>query len=276
MTARTKIRMPNTLRVVLLAMLGMVSNNHIAAAQTVDSYFPAIGAAVGGGPTDRSQNAALNEYSAGGVRAGSFIIRPDLSESFGYNSNVEGFSGSPGSTFLDTVGSVSASSDWSRNSAYASASVDNRSYLSLPGQNYTNWTAAAGGTIDVGRDVIGASYAHLNLNETPGSLDSVSVSQPVAFRVDFGAPQLHRHVVWAVQPRTRGFGHQFQLRQLHKRRRRRQPGLSKSPGPPGWSYRPLRVCAWPPGPAGPAWHQSDLPGYHQWVPETRIRTAARF
>ena len=155
-----------------------------ARAQIIDEYFTPTGAAVGGAPADPSRGQALNRYNAGGVRAGSFVIRPDLAESFGYNSNVEGFKGGKGSSFVSSIGSVRATSDWSRNSAFMAVTVDDRRYLDTTRQSFTNWTANIGGTVDVGRDKIGAVYSHLNLNETPGSLNTVTVSQPVAFRVD--------------------------------------------------------------------------------------------
>lgn len=157
-----------------------------AAAQDVDQYFEPSASAIGGGPADPSRGLALTRFSTGGVRAGSFVIRPDIYESFGYNSNVEGFSGGRGSAVVSSVGSVRATSDWSRNSAFLAVTVNDQRYLDLPRQSFTNWSASTGGTVDVGRDRIGAAYTHQNLTQTPGSLDFVTIAQPVAFRVDRG------------------------------------------------------------------------------------------
>ena len=112
------------------------------------------------------------------------VIRPNLVEALGYNSNAEGFRGGRGSPSLQTSGTVNAMTDWSRDSAYLSASVVDQRYTALPHQDFTNYTVGLGGTIDVGRDKIGATYTHLQLTQTPGSIDAVTVAQPVTFRVD--------------------------------------------------------------------------------------------
>ncbi len=156
-----------------------------AAAQVLDTYFEPYGADIRGTPTlDNSRGLALSRYEAGGVRAGSFIVRPNVVEGFGYNSNVQGFKGGRGSSFLDTTASVQARSDWDRNALFVGAALDDRRYFDVPSQNFTTWSANIGGSIDVGRDRIDARYDHQNLTQIPGALDFTSVSQPVAFRVD--------------------------------------------------------------------------------------------
>ena len=156
-----------------------------AAAQVIDTYFEPYGADIRGTPTlDNSRGAALSRYEAGGVRAGSFIIRPNLLEGFGYNSNVQGFSGGRGSTFIDSNATVQATSDWNRNALSFGVTAEDRRYLDLPKQNFTTWAANLGGTIQVGLDKIDARYDHQNLIQIPGALDFSNVSLPVAYRVD--------------------------------------------------------------------------------------------
>ena len=60
-------------------------------------------------------------YKEPGIRAGSFIIRPQLNEQFGYDSNPIGLSSSPGSWLLRTSPSIGVNSDWSRNSLGANS-----------------------------------------------------------------------------------------------------------------------------------------------------------
>ena len=155
-----------------------------ASAQIIDTYFQPIGDPVGGAPADNSRSQALKTYNTQGVQAGSFVIRTDLSEGLGYNSNVQAFSGGRGSLFNTSTGTLSATSDWSRNSAFLNATVLNQHYFDLPTQNYTQWTVSTGGTIDVGNDQIGLAYSHLNVPETPGDLNAVTTSQAVTSRVD--------------------------------------------------------------------------------------------
>ena len=55
------------------------------------------------------------EYESLGVRVGEFIIRPNLSEGFGYNDNVLGNpgTGSSPTLMLDTAATLQVNSDWS-------------------------------------------------------------------------------------------------------------------------------------------------------------------
>ncbi len=181
-----------------------------ASAQILDEYFPEIGAPIGDtlpgnasagntaasgispGATlrpsnfvgDQLQPRVADEFASPGVRAGSFTIRPNIQESVGYNSNVEGFDRAPGSAFIANAGTLDIRSNWSRDSAYVLATLDDRRYLDLPNQSYTNWTAGAGGTIDTGRSQIGLSYNHMNLTQLPSSINAITVLFPVVFRVD--------------------------------------------------------------------------------------------
>ena len=193
-------------------VFGIGALSGTASAQIIDEYFPPIGSPIGNTPSGNpspgtsTSGASIptsttttpsivsigeqvvprvaDQYASPGVRAGSFVIRPNFQEGIGYNSNVEGFSRGPGSSFASSVGSLDVRSDWSRNSVYMQASVDDRRYLDLPNQSFTNWTAGVGGTVDVGRNQIGLSYSHLNLTQTPDSLNAITVLFPVAFRVD--------------------------------------------------------------------------------------------
>ena len=82
------------------------------------------------------------------MRVDDFVIRPQLNELIGYNSNVIGTSQSPGSWFLQTAPSVSAESNWSRNRLGAFVSLDNTSYFQTPKQNTTDVVASVAEAID--------------------------------------------------------------------------------------------------------------------------------
>lgn len=155
-----------------------------ARAQLLDQFIsPSVyGAGAEAGVTVQSR--ARPEYDAAGLKAGAFTVRPQLLESIGYESNVLGTSRASGSPFVETNASLSAASDWSRDSLRAEVTVDDVRYLRQRQQSYTNWTAALGGTYEVGRDLVTARYQHLNLNQTVRDLDVPQLDEPIPFTVD--------------------------------------------------------------------------------------------
>ena len=123
-------------------------------------------------------------YEEPGVRAGSFLIRPQLTESFGYDSSPNGVSSSPGSWLLNTSSSVAVNSDWSRDSLGADLSVQDYRYLNTPRQDYTNWTTAIGRGYTIGRENLTIAYAHLSLHELPAEVGAVPSDVPVDYQVN--------------------------------------------------------------------------------------------
>jgi hypothetical protein len=130
---------------------------------------------------------ARPEYVSSGVRLGNVVVRPQLAESTGYESNVLATSKARGSAIIETNASLDASSDWSNNGVRAALSVDDVRYPSLSLQSYTNWTASLGGVYEIGRDVLSVAYSHLALTQTPGSLGTPQLQQPLPFTVDLGS-----------------------------------------------------------------------------------------
>lgn len=124
------------------------------------------------------------DYDAPGVRAGNFIIRPQLTENAGYESNVLGTGKAVGSALIQTNASLSAQSDWSRNSVRAEFSVDDHRYLSQARQSFTDWRATLGGSYEIGRDVLTTQYNHFNINQTSRDLDVPRLDHPVEVSVD--------------------------------------------------------------------------------------------
>lgn len=123
-------------------------------------------------------------YEEPGVRAGSFIIRPQLTEAIGYDSNPAGFSSGAGSGVLRTSPSLAVNSDWSRDSLGANLAVDSHRYWDTPRQSYTNWSASIGGGYTIGRSDLTLAYSHLSLHQTAGSIGAVPSDTPVHFQVD--------------------------------------------------------------------------------------------
>jgi hypothetical protein len=124
------------------------------------------------------------EYEAPGVQAGSFIIRPQVTESLGYNSNVLGTSRAKGSLDEETQASVGANSNWGRNSLGGLVSVDDHRYPSQSSQNRTDWTASVGGTYDFGRDQLALAATHISTHQLPTDLAAFPTDQPLPFTLD--------------------------------------------------------------------------------------------
>jgi len=171
-------------RLAALVAGGLLVAPCLARAQYVPDYFPA-------GVPGYDQQLGVTVvtrvqplYVEPEVRVGSFLLKPTIDESTGYNSNVLGLSGGAGSWFLETKPSLQIHSDWSRNSLGASISADNTRYIHTPNQSATNWQAAIGGGYTIGRSELTLGYSHLELNERPTDLGAPPSSTPIPYTVD--------------------------------------------------------------------------------------------
>ena len=172
-----------TATVLAIPILGLATARPVRA-QLLDQFISRdiYGAETAPGVTVTSRSRP--ELDPLGVRVGNVVVRPQLVESVGYESNVLGRARARGSAVVETAANLSAVSDWSRNSARAEITVDDFRYPSVPQQSYTNWTASLGGTYEIGRDVLTARFEHLSLNQTARDLDVPSLQGPVNFNVD--------------------------------------------------------------------------------------------
>lgn len=155
-----------------------------ARAQLLERYYPSGVPGYEDWFSDAVLQRSHGEYSSQGVRAGSFTIRPALSESLGYDSNIFGSSQPLGSALAETVGSVGAASNWSRNALSALISFDNVNYFRYPRASYTDWTAALGGKIDIGRDQVTLAYSHITATVLPTQLGAIGLNQPTTYNLD--------------------------------------------------------------------------------------------
>lgn len=165
--------------VILLLLLATTSH-----AQYLQTYFPS---GVPGydrelGVTVLSRQRPL--YEAPGIRAGSFLLKPDADESFGYDSNVLGAQGSPGSWLIETAPALTANSQWSRDSLGISLTANNKRYLNAPAQSHTDWTASIGGGYTIGAHDLSLAYSHLSLHQSPGDIGAVPSDNFVHYQVD--------------------------------------------------------------------------------------------
>lgn len=177
-------RVRNAGRVVVLLSGFSAACPALARAQLLDQYFP-VGAV--GRETwfsDAVLDRQRSEYDALGVRVGNLSISPAVSQSFGYDSNFLGLHQPVGSTLSETQASVAASTNWSRASLGASASVDQLQYLQHPSASHTNWSVGLAGGVDIGADRLDLTYAHLSATTGAVQVGALQVGQPVAVAYD--------------------------------------------------------------------------------------------
>ena len=155
-----------------------------ANAQLIEKYYPAnvpayqdwLAGAQDAGPDEG--------YAPLGVRLGNVIVRPEVTEGLGYDSNLTGTSGGAASALVQSNGAVTLDTDWSRNALDASITVQDTRYLDVPSRSFTNWTASAGGDLVYGQDDIRAGYAHIVSVSLPTDVGTFGLAQPVSNQVD--------------------------------------------------------------------------------------------
>ena len=162
---------------------GMLVEPQVPSVDQITELFPA---SVPGFDQERGlQLPSLGTTNNGtGVHAGSFWIRPVVSEGIAYDTNTLAAAGGPASSYERTSASVAANSDWSRNRLGAFLGVANSTYFDTPRQSRTDWKAAIGGGYTIGRGEATLAYSHLSLHEDPTSLLGVSFSTPLPFQAD--------------------------------------------------------------------------------------------
>ena len=198
-----------------------------AGAQLLDRYFPPNVPRTAFGvlpttllPEDISVGARRRpEYDFGGVRLGSFLLRPSGAESVGYDDNIFGQPKNRGAAVVRSEGVLSLNSEWSRHAVYATVGVEDYRLIAqpnnTPGQSRTNWNAAVGGGLDIGRDALSAGYSHVRAHQDRTDIEGGLVSKPlpfdiddvrVAYRSDFGRFSLTPDIVFQAIRYSSGDG----------------------------------------------------------------------
>ena len=127
----------------------------------------------------------IDDSSAGrGVRAGSVFVQPSLDLGVGFDSNVLGARGRPGSAVVSQAPAVSITTDGSSVRAGAFFDIENATYLDQPRQSRTDFKAAVGATANIGRHSVTFGYSHLRLHDDPAAVGSIASSEPTPFDVD--------------------------------------------------------------------------------------------
>lgn len=125
-----------------------------------------------------------------GIRAGAFLLRPQLEQAIGWTSNAAGAAGGRPSTFSETRLRLDAESDWSRHRA--AFSVDGAYRRSLSGERIDEVEGGAAGRIDF--DLAGELAAFVAAGyrvnpesaSTPGAV-AAAVERPLRHTFDASA-----------------------------------------------------------------------------------------
>ena len=149
-----------------------------AQAQVLDRYFPANvpayqdwAEATGGPPVDLG-------YAPVGIHIGDFVVYPSLTESLGYSTNPFGVLNGVPSATEQTDATLSANSNWSRNSLNAYVNVSNVQYLRYR-ESFTDWTASLGSTIQVADNMLEFGYVHVSAVQLPTAFGTFAQTRPV-------------------------------------------------------------------------------------------------
>lgn len=164
-------------------------NTYYGPGLPLDSYFPegVPGSVNEPGVTVRSR--MRSDYDPAGIKAGPFIIRPMLDETFGYDSNVVGGENAHGSTLIESNASASANTNFARDNVGVTVDVDDFRYPDRPRQSHTDYSGSVGGELDIGRDALNLSASHLSANQEPYDLGATGtfnaqLNKPLNFTDD--------------------------------------------------------------------------------------------
>ena len=123
-------------------------------------------------------------YDNGGVRVGDFIVRPRLTESVGYETNVLGLPRPVGDSFVETSAIVEVGSEDTERNISATVNVDDQRFARLTNQSSTTFGGRIGANYSLGHDTATITVSHDNQVQTPRDLDVPLLSAPLAIAVD--------------------------------------------------------------------------------------------
>lgn len=166
-----------------LLVCGLVVSAPTARAQFLASYFPegVPGYDDASGVTVRSR--VRPDYQPLGIRAGTVLIKPVWSQSFGYDDNLFAGPERRGAWEIVSAPSVLVGTTSSAGSVGAFVSADDVRYLGAPGQDRTDGAAFLGGAINLGSDKLTLGGGYLARHEDRTALDALPSDRPVAYQV---------------------------------------------------------------------------------------------
>ncbi len=165
-------------------VLALVALSRPARAQLLDTYIQPDIYGLNTEPSVTVLSRARPSYDSLGTRIGNVTVRPELLESLGYDDNVTATAKPHGSAMIETNARLQGVYDSSDLNGAALLTVDDVRYPSQDLQSYTNWTAGVGGSYQVGRDLLIASFDHASLNQTLQDLDTPALDQALPYEIN--------------------------------------------------------------------------------------------
>jgi hypothetical protein len=141
------------------------------------------------------------DYDPVPIRIGDFLLRPELDESAGYDSDATGRRPADATAVVTSQPSVRLNSDFGRDAFGAALILNDTRTLDIPRQDQTDVIAAVGGTYDIGRDALTIAGSHLALHEDQTEINSAGLDRPLAFDVDdIRARYVTEFARWTFKP----------------------------------------------------------------------------
>jgi hypothetical protein len=123
-------------------------------------------------PARRARPVEDDPYAALGLRAGSFILRPEIRQNAGFDSNPRNEPGGAGSAYARTIGRVEAQSDWLRHELRGTAQAGYTAYREFEELNAPDLAADIAARVDVRRDTrMDLELRAAQESESPGDPD---------------------------------------------------------------------------------------------------------
>jgi hypothetical protein len=168
---------------VLLALTCIVSGRVRA-----ESLLPA--------PVDVAGNRPQPEYDALNIRAGSWIIAPQLRTDAGYDSNLFGTRQDPvGDGYARLSPRLDLRSDWERHALDFAASATATRYANHPRQRSNDFALHARGQLDLGRTLLTFSVSESRISERRGANGApLTVGRPSQYRLSAQQLEVRTHL----------------------------------------------------------------------------------
>ena len=126
---------------------------------------------------------ARTEYDPLGIRVGEFIVRPQVDQGIGYDTNVLGTNPATSSVFTNTNSQLFINSNFGTNSLAGNFGINNYSYTDQKQESHTDWNASVGGTYQIGQGILTAAASEIYAHENPTDINSPTIEAPLGFKV---------------------------------------------------------------------------------------------
>lgn len=163
-----------------------------ARAQLAQQYFPTELPGYSGDATGNVSLREIVQHKHTGIPVGAYILKPTASQQIGYRTSILGVPHTSSASLITSAG-LGVNSNWSRHAVGASMLVTNQAYPSLSAANYTDWSAAAGGMLNLRRDTLSLGYSHSLKHLSATDLGNFGVGYPVPYSTDDVRMSYHKN-----------------------------------------------------------------------------------